>query len=737
MSENDNERPRPSDRYWATVDPIDLGPQISSRFRDYQRELKERGILRLWNKMESAYYGYDQATNSVSSSVTESGEQGEFLTLYVNELSALLRHQLILTTSDELEFEVTAENDSAAADAQASLGEQAIAYYGADPIHACEKHLVQQCEWMLVFGEAAMVQLWDSHLGPEDTEHVAEVPVFDANGQPVMEAPPPPMQMTPSMPGMTMSMDAPMPPSGMQEPPAPQQKTRPEIRRGGDFVHKIYAPMDVARDLGARTRQEAKWRIVRERWDRWELIGYYPEHRQYILERPIYDRDETTRHEGRGPSSMRASTDQIHVLRLIHQKCAALPDGLEALVCGDRLLGPAMPLPYKQFPVFEMVPQELRNTPLAYSSNWHLLGPQAALNAAASNGLTSSDAGSVPKWAVPRDANVGVDKLAPNMRVVNYDAKPQLPNGGMPQLLQMPQFTDAHAKQMELWRQALERQSGINSVVRGESEGKSGADNALLDAKAQQYMHSNARAYADVGRAWAYGLVTGLQIFADRERLLQVVGEDENPSVEYFSGEDLAAIRQVEVRLGDPAMRTFGMRKQIADELLEKFPQQITPEMYLAFMANGRLKPFSKKQRNQQRLIASENAALSKGEPVVVMISDCHLDHIGEHLALLSSPSLRRDPKLTQMVLAHVMEHETQWQMMMARPALLAATGQPPPPMMGGPPPGEEGSEGPPDASAPPKKEPVGEPAPGGTDQPSMPTNPATGEQAPAPPQAA
>jgi hypothetical protein len=187
-------------------------------------------------------------------------------------------------------------------------------------------------------------------------------------------------------------------------------------------------------------------------------------------------------------------------------------------------------------------------------------------------------------------------------------------------------------------------------------------------------------------------------------------------------------------------MRTFAMRRQVASELLERFPQQITPDQYLAFMSAGRLEPLYKSQRNQIRLIRSENAALAKGQPVQALIADCHMEHIREHLALLSSPALRADPQLAAMVLAHVTEHETLWQELGMRPALLAATAQPPPPppammpgMMG---PAANGP--PPDANAPPQQEPgaprahvAGGPEEvAGVQMPAMPKNPANGEPA-------
>jgi hypothetical protein len=216
--------------------------------------------------------------------------------------------------------------------------------------------------------------------------------------------------------------------------------------------------------------------------------------------------------------------------------------------------------------------------------------------------------------------------------------------------------------------------------------------------------------------------------------------------VSYFTSADIAGITDVDVDLGDAAMRTTAQKRAIASELLERFPQQITPEQYLAFIANGRLEPLYKAQRNQVRLIRAENSKLSKGEPQPVIKTDCHEDHIKEHLAILSTPAIRADQAIVANILGHVAEHNFMWTMLGAtEPSLLAATGQRPPP----PPMGMPGMMGPPSGGGPPGMVGPATPKPpgegptqvggkeqmGGVPLPSPPKNAATGEPAPMPQQ--
>ncbi len=675
--------PRPENEYWAAAKAADLGPQVRSRFLEYLKALDERRVIGVWRRTAQVYYGYDPATGSLSDWITTAGEQGQFTALHVNEFASLVRHQLILATAEKIDFECQPTSDAPQAEAQAALGDQVIRYYQGEG--ELDATLVQGTERMFLFGAGYITQVWDAYRGPE--AGVEDVPRYDDAGEPLMEK------------VEVMGEDTVDPATGEMVPGQPQTIEQPatmqRVTRAGDIVHRVYSPIDVARDLGARTHSDCHWFIVRERVDKHELAARFPEHRGVIMEQPSYDRDETVRYERGGNvygSSLITRTDQIHVLRLYHDRCEALPEGLETLVVGDTVLLPPASLAYARMPVHVICAAEHLDTAIGHTSNVDLLGPQAALNAASINGLTAMDAGSRPIWAIAKGSGVSATDM--DRGVIMYKPDPQAPNSGMPVLLDSPELKDAHIKGMEVWTQRMQALSGVNAVARGESQGKSGADNALLQAQAVQFRSGDTRAVVNCAKSLGLGIIQLLQRFATTERMVRIVGEDEAPSLTYFTGADLSDVRHVEVDLGDPAQRTFAWRKETASELVERFPQQVTVEQYLAFLSSGRLEPLYKAQRNQIRLIKSENASLAKGEQVKALIADCHLDHIKEHLALLSSPSLRADEALTTMVLDHVNEHEAMWTEMGMRPALLAATGQQPAPpaapAMGAPPMGGE-----------------------------------------------
>lgn len=667
--------PQPnSNTYWANVPVKDLGPQVQTHFLDYQEECERRGLYSIWDHVSSVYYGYDPQTDSCSTWIKEAGEVGELLNVHVNELHSLIQSQLNLTTADKLIFEPRAGNDSPEADTQATLGKQILNFYATDG--KLEAKFKQACRVMFLYGNAYVVQLWDPYKG--DVTGTDFEPVLDDSGNPVMET-------------VTVQEPSYDPISGQTEMreievTRPQEQEKP--RKAGDVVHQIYGPQDVALDLGCRSQEDVSWYIVRERWNRWDLAARFPEHRQLILDRPSFEADELSRRD-RTSFGQDMHTEEISVLRLLHDRCEAVPLGMECLVVGDTVILPPAPLAYKRLPVHVMIAEETLQSPLGFSNTWNLLGPQAAYNAAASNGITTSDAGSIPKYAIARESNVDRQVLSNQMDVLYYNADPNLPNHGIPVLMQVPQFTNAYAEQMNLWRAAMERQSGVNAVVRGESAGKSGTDNALMASQAQQYMNGYSRAYVECARSVMLGIIECLQIYATDDRMVSIVGEDESPYIGWFRGENLTEIRQVTVEMGDPMTRTPQGKIALADTLLERFPGKISPDQFLSFMSNGRLEPLYKSEANEIKLIRAENAKLAKGEEQPVLVSDIHETHIQEHLAILSSPKVRANNAVTAAVLAHVAEHGRKWREIDS--ILLAATGQTP-----APPPGMPGMPQPP-----------------------------------------
>jgi hypothetical protein len=686
---------RPDDIYWASVPKEELGAQVVSRYREWGKHLQASGWLGLVQKCERTYYGYDPQTGAVADNVLPAGEEGELLAVHVNQFRAFLKHQLVLATANRLHVQAIATNDSAQSASQAVLGTQIARWYLERG--GLERTAKASLERALVCGAGYITQLWDVHAGPESGVEPERVL---ADGETV----------------------------------------QPErVMRAGDVSMVVYGPEDVARDVGLRSHADARWFIIRERCDKWEEAARYPEHRAHILAQARYDRDDLSIWElGTMNENAAGDTDQIHRLRLLHAKCDALPNGREAVIIGGEVIWSADDLPYERLPVIPVLPEEIFDTAMGYSSNWDLLGPQQAYNGAADAALSAQDAGSTATWTAPRTSNVAAEDIGSG-RLLRYDVNPGAPNGGAPAMMQMPQPSDSSLKMVEMWERIMGTLSGINATVRGEAEGSSGADNALLQAQAVQYNAPLGTAYADTVEALCLGVIECLRRFASDERTLQVVGEDEQPLMARFRGEHLAEVAAISVEVGNPLMRSMQGRKALADQMLEAWPTQVGPQEWLTFLDTGRLEPLWKAARNEVILVRSENASMSRGQVVPVLLADNHECHIREHLGLLSSPTARTDANLANLVMGHIQAHAMAWQEVAATmPSILAATGQRPPPPpagpmgMGAPPPpapGPDGAPPPPDAGGPPGVAGVDE-SELGADLPSMPNNPMTGEPA-------
>jgi len=150
-----------------------------------------------------------------------------------------------------------------------------------------------------------------------------------------------------------------------------------------------------------------------------------------------------------------------------------------------------------------------------------------------------------------------------------------------------------------------------------------------------------------------------------------------------------------------------------------------TPDQMLQVIQTGNLDPLIEGRTIELLAIKAENESLVEGLPVSVMITDEHKLHILEHKATISDPAVREDSMVVQSVTEHIMEHFR----FLSDPAvasLLTLLGQEPiqtTPQLGGAP--VQGAN-----LSTSTNELVQQMQP---NQPSMPTNPLTNEQAPSP----
>jgi hypothetical protein len=205
--------------------------------------------------------------------------------------------------------------------------------------------------------------------------------------------------------------------------------------------------------------------------------------------------------------------------------------------------------------------------------------------------------------------------------------------------------------------------------------------------------------------------------------------------------DSIQSVDQVVVELGNPVSQTAAGRFELAMQLVQMSVIK-TPAEVLEVLETGRLEPLVKGTQEELVNILKENQDMVRGDTPVVLLSDDHPLHGKEHTAAVASPAARRDPNVLRAYREHMHEHYSLFygvppEMVemdpLYRQRFLMLCGRPvppepmgPPPMLGGPggapmPGGPEGLPPEPSMAA------TGPTL--GAELPSMPTNPATGQE--------
>jgi hypothetical protein len=340
------------------------------------------------------------------------------------------------------------------------------------------------------------------------------------------------------------------------------------------------------------------------------------------------------------------------------------------------------PMPYRDLPVYRIVPGEVLGTPYGYSPMFDLLPLQDSVNSLYSAALTNNHAFAIQNILVPEGANINTSQLAGGLTVLNYD-----PKVGKPEPFQ-PTATPAETYNLiATLIKEMETISGVNSVSRGNPEAslRSGNSLALVQSLALQFMSGLQQSYVQLIEDVGTGLINMLKDFAQTPRVASIVGLSNRAYLKEFKGADLELVNRVLVDLGNPLAQTKAGRAEMANNLLQY--QKITPEQYFTILKTGNLDVMTENIEKELILIRGENEALVRGDSVIVTALDEHILHIKEHRGVLADPDLRRDPELVARTLEHINQHLNE--LRYGDPSTLQVLGQqpiPPPP-----PPGQEG----------------------------------------------
>lgn len=490
----------------------------------------------------------------------------------------------------------------------------------------------------------------------------------------------------------------------------------------GDMKYTNYTPLNCIRDYTLESAANNKWYILRDFQNKYELAAAFPDIAEDILDDSV---DLLTMTKTSTLSSLGLEeSDNIPVYTLIHEPTPAMPQGRYTTILGNGTKMLDGPLPYKKSHVYRIAPDEQTGSIFGYSVGFDLLPVQEALDILYSTVITNQNAFGVQNILVPKGSDIATSQISGGLNLLEYD-----PKLGPPSPLNLTNTPPEIFNFITTLERLGETLSGANSVIRGDPESslESGAALALVQSMAIQFSMNLQQSYAQLVEDTGTGSIQILQDFATVPRVATIAGKSNRPIMKDFKGSDLDQIERVMVDMGNPMTRTTAGKVNLAESLMKNGMIE-NADQYIQVLTTGRLEPVIESKQANLILIKEENEGLSDGQPQRALITDNHAQHIMEHKIVLANTSVRSTPNdpIVEITLAHIQEHislaqSPGYQMMapMLGHQLMVPPAAPPSPM-GGP-------AGPMDANPPVQQ------AADQVNLPSLPTNPATNEQAPAP----
>lgn len=447
------------------------------------------------------------------------------------------------------------------------------------------------------------------------------------------------------------------------------------VIKSGDQSFYTLTPFDVARDPKSKLH---KWYITYKPANKHDLAALWPEHADEILNADCQNEAYGLNVDNKIGE---VSDDTVWYYTLYHERTPAMPNGRETVVIGKAVLVD-QELTYSKAPVHRMSAGDMLETICGHSVGSELLPLNELISKLMSAFATNNLNFAVQNiWS--QDPNLSVNAISEGSNLIVSATKPEA--------LQLTSSSAEGYKLVDLLVNHSQLLSGINSVTRGSPEAslKSGTALALMASQAISFTSDLQKSYAKIAGDVGTMVIDNIRRFAKGEMIAAIGGKTRKSYVKSFKAEDLEPVDRLVVEIGNPAAKTFAAQYEMSSQWLSQ--GQITPQEQLDFLNSGNLDVLLEDSRDQALSIREENEALQLGENPPVILTDDHILHIKKHKSVLNSPEARKDPNLTNAVLAHIQAHIDNMRSM--PPDLAAAlAGQPLPPPA--PPPGPQQAPG-------------------------------------------
>lgn len=612
-----------TDGYWAADDNVkSLAGSIRQRVESFWSACDSNGKRQLWAQMLRLYYGQDPTGGGRSSHyISLEGAQAENVVYRMNDLRALVRKQLTMTTGTRPSYELTARAYDASTTESVEVGTAVLDRYLDDVVEAKANACA---EMMLTMGEGWLATTWDDMAG-----RVSEIPavVDPMTGQVLQEA---------------------------------------SVEMSGDVRVLSLRPDQVIRDPDVYSgNDQHRWVVLMVQRDKWEMAARYPDYRTEILRAD----NENGRWLWQGLGAVMDATsnyDTITTYELYHRKSPVLPYGRQSIMVGDCIVSDG-PMPYDDLPVAWAIASTAPGESFGYGESWDLAAPQIAIDSVTTQLATNRENyGRAWIWTPP---NSQVDSVTVSGAKLITSLQP-------PQVLDISNGGVASGTAMlESLRAGMGQLTGLDAQSEPASSGE------MLALQQQQSAQYNSRlqfGWFAMYKRMLSQLLKVIQKFVSEEDTVHISGENNAPVVRRWKGADLRDLDGIKVDMGTTAMRTASFRYQVAQNLLAQ--QAITVPQYLQMIATGRYQPALEAPKVLETMAERRMQIILDGGLYKPLATDPHELLIARLSTLLCDPEMeQRAQEIVPIVMAHV-DLWTQMSMTPQGISLLAATGQNPSP---------------------------------------------------------
>lgn len=592
------------DLYFANLPTKECAYEIWARVEEYFNEMRRTGRLALYRNSYTNYYmGW-----IYRASMWRGGEQGELTKSFWNHERNLLRHLKVQTTQNKVAYKAQVLNSNSKSANLIEFANGLADRYSQSPEYDLDGKLKQSVEDTLVWGESAVVALWDR---------------FKGNPVAVDET------------GQTL--------------------------KDGDMDFFNVTPMDHIINTTHQSRDLIQWRCIRRWVNKYDLAAMYPQLRDVIQTFT----DNESAYATKLVSLIHHDRETVPIFYFFHGKTPAVPQGRLLVMADPTCVFEDGPLDqgegkrgYEKIPVYDNIVETVQGSPYGYSVAFDLIPLQQALNELVSAVTTNNINFATQCVMAMKGSNLQWQELATGMSFVEWD--PKVGKDGKPEPLNLLhsapetyQFIDTIIKNMETL-------AGVNSMVRGNPDGDitSGQYAALVTVQSVLFNSSLQKGYARLAENLMTGTLSTIKKNMIGKKVARIVGETAEPYLKEFTSADLQDIESISVQLVNPMLQTPAGKMAMADSLMKtgliKDAQQ-----YIGVYTEGDLPQLYRRQETQLKLVKQENEAILKGQCPEVAVTDNHVMHILEHTQVFDNVEARLNPQAPHVVagMAHVQKH--------------------------------------------------------------------------------